>query len=168
MTIKKEANRRCEICKEHEGRMYTFYYGKLLHESSNTFRKGNRLYRHISKSYGDLNRGSGLFCGNCVFGFRMTLFVLTILLAGVGVLVLFWGKHLGGVYGSAQAKFLIWILGPFILLTAIAALVMSLRTPQKTMGEVLGIVRNYIELRKQGYNAFFTEDRFERLQRFHM
>jgi hypothetical protein len=161
-------NRRCEICKKHEGRLYTFYYGRLLRESSNTWLQGSRLYRHISKTYGDLHMESGRFCSNCVFGFRMTLFVLTFLLAGLGVLMIFWGKHLGGVYGPAEAKCLIWLVGPFIILIAIGALVMNLRTSQKTMGEILGIVRNYIRFRKQGYNAFFTEDRYDRLRRFHM
>ncbi len=98
----------------------------------------------------------------------MTLIVLTLILAGVGVLILFWGRHLGGVYGPAQAQFLIWILSPFILLLSMAALVTIFNTPQETMGEILGIVHNFIELRKQGYDAFFTEDRYDRLRRFHM
>lgn len=164
----RKIDRRCEICKKCEGRWYTFYYGKLLEHKSNTWRQGYYIHRHISTKYGDIQQGSGHFCNNCVFGFRMTLFVLTFLIAGVGALVLLWSQHLGGANGASQSENLIRLYGYIVLGISGAALVINFRTSQKTLGEVLGIVRNYFRLRKQGYNAFFTEDRYIRMRRFHI
>jgi len=149
--------------KKHKETLYTFYYGKKTSETRGRPYR-NARYEIIHRSYGDLHHSHGTYCHNCVFDLRLFLFLLIIFLAALGAGVIHWGNQLGGYKGPAQAQTLIWLVGPFFLLMALGASILTLRTTQKTLGESLAILLHYFKLSKKGYGSFFTETRIEEIK----
>lgn len=149
-----EVDRKCEICRKVDRRSYYFYYGKRISEKESSVTYGWKTIIHKRTTYGDLHKGEGRYCLNCIFIFRIIWIFLALLLAGAAILFYCWGNR-------SDSEILNCVVVPFLFLLAFGGLVLNFRTNQQEMGEYLSIVKHNFRLRKQGYDSFFTETRYE-------
>jgi hypothetical protein len=158
----------CEKCGRHPGDVYPFYYGRK--KSSTSRRQGNRVI--TTTSYDVAGRDVGAACSTCVLRHRIieaVKFALIIFVcAGVGWLAYIhegFSDRTNAGQPPALVNVLLMIAAPFGALIGLINLLTSAFASEATHGENSIIALKKGELRKQGFNSFWTTASYVKLRR---
>lgn len=158
--------RACENCGQQAGDPYSFYFGKKI--SATSRRVGNRVV--TTTRYDVAGKRDGAACDGCVLRRRLTMTALFALLvavsAGAG-----WSAYLeisgpmGLVKDGAIFSMLLLFAAFLGVVLGISFLLENLFGSRAFHGDNLVMALKKDELRKQGFNAFWNNNKYSRLRR---